>query len=207
VVALAGVFSAAEGLTPEQIDTRLGQVVDRLPDAIRNNLERRTKWIEQWFDAEMERLQAAYRSRIRWYAGFVGLVLVLVMGLDSIDLATELYREPARRQVVVAAAQEQVAADGDVCPGDEPAEPDPLASAQQQLRCTETLVGSIDGLDVSRWTDGPGWPSGRPKGLGAWITMVLGLGASVAALAAGAPWWFSVLKRLMGLRGGAKAET
>jgi hypothetical protein len=129
-------------------------------------------------------MEAAYRSRIRWYSGLVGLVLVAVMGLDAVHLTTELYREPARRQVVAAAAETE-------------------AEACADAECISEVVGRIDGLEVSRWAGGPGTfdrdvdvPTGTRDRLG----LLLGMGITVGALAAGGPWWFSVLKRLMGLR-------
>ncbi|HEX7134173.1 MAG TPA: hypothetical protein VF228_16470 [Iamia sp.] len=226
----AAITALASTITPDEDGDQIARLIARLPADIRNDVAKRATWIEQWFDAEMARLGAAYRSRIRWYAGFVGLVLVVVMGLDTVHLADELYREPQRRQILVAAAESEVAADGerDTCPEDDTATttteaeteteahdeaettgttaPGPSAAVRRDLACAESLVATIDGLDVSRWEDGPGWPSGLPDTLGGWATMLLGMGITVAALAVGAPWWYSVLKRLMGLRPGGRSD-
>lgn len=201
--------TAIDAVTRLSLDAaphQLAKLLAKLPDEIKDSAEKRVRWIEQWFDDEMARVEQAYRARIRWYAGFVGLVLVFVMGLDAIHLGTELYREPARRQVLTAAAEDEAAGAGSSCEVTPEEEPDATERARQRFDCTQDLIGELDGLDVSRWNDGPGWPSGIPKSVGDRLVMVLGMGAMVGALAAGAPWWFSILKRLMGLRKGAKGD-
>lgn len=232
IAALSGVFARPRDLTAEELASGLGRLVSKLPDGMRDDLEARTAWIERWYDAEMERLGTAYRSRIRWYAGVVALPLVLLMGIDAVHITSELYRDPTRRQVLVTAAERQIEEEGVVCPEEggtatttttttslettepsateptateptatEPAEePDPLADAQAGIACAERLVASIDGLSISRWQGRPGDEGALPSTFLGWLSMIAGLTISVAAFTAGAPWWFSVVKKLMDAR-------
>ena len=222
IAALSGVFARPRELTTEELASGLGRLVSRLPDTMRDDLEARTAWIERWYDAEMERLGTAYRSRIRWYAGVVALPLVLFMGIDAVHITSELYRDPTRRQVLVTAAERQIEEEGVVCPEEggttttttttptttepaatatEPAEePDPLADAQAGIACAERLVASIDGLSISRWQGRPGDDGRLPSTVLGWLSMIAGLTISAAAFTAGAPWWFSVVKKLMDAR-------
>lgn len=226
------------------VTTKLGSLVTNLPPGIAGTVEGKARWLEQFFDSEMDRLSKAYRARIRWWSAFIALPVVGILGIDAIQITSDLYREPAYRQVVVAAATTAVAeGDGEACPspttpagdaaddsteegtdegtdqtteegsgdstddgasggtGDD-AEPDPMGDAEARLDCAEVLSEQIQGLRASRWFGG----AGKPDSTGAWVTMLLGLGISAAALTAGAPFWFSVLQRLMGLRK-AKSET
>jgi hypothetical protein len=207
VAALASVFAAQKDLTDEQRRALLGKAVAAIPAPIRDDLAARTLWLERWFDAEMERLGQAYRSRIRWFTAVAALLLVGALGLDAIDISTQLYKEPDRRQVLVAAAEAEVAdpsAEACTTPSTSaPAtgdEPQPVAEVRDRLTCARNLVADIEGFQVGRWTPTDhGWDHMPPK-WGERLIAILGMAISVIAFTAGAPWWFSVLKKLMDAR-------
>ncbi len=213
IAALGSVFAATDELTPDQKKALLGSLVAKLPDGMRKDAAARAAWIERWFDAEMERLGALYRSRIRWFAGLAALILVGALGLDAIDMATQLYKEPDRRQVLVAAAEAEVAAaaaDDDPCtrPGatttttaTTTTAPEPVPQVRDRLECARNLVAGIEGFQVGRWTPNDfDWGRDMPPRLIDKLIALLGMAISIAAFTAGAPWWYSVLKKLMDAR-------
>jgi hypothetical protein len=61
--------------------------------------------IETWFNDAMDRLSGTYKRRAQVTAFFIGLFLALILNVDSILLATSLWREPTLRQAIVAEAQ------------------------------------------------------------------------------------------------------
>ncbi|HYI62650.1 MAG TPA: hypothetical protein VEW93_12695 [Acidimicrobiales bacterium] len=216
--------------------TQLGSLIERLPTSVKGEAGDRAQWLARWFDSEMAQVTAAYRRRIRWWAAAVGLVVVIGGGLDAGQLAAQLYRDPVRRDAAAAKAEQLIAA-GTACPDtaggtttttttpgaapDEdgtpatsaPATPtsaapaagaaEPGQAVTRQVECASAVADDLETLQVSRWVGGKVWPTDA----GGWVGMVLGLLASALAVAAGAPLWFSVLQRLMGLRRPAPGTT
>lgn len=170
-------------------NTPLGQVVTALPDGIQHDAVKLRGWFDQWFDGQMSHLSRTYRSHIRWYTAFVGIVFALVLHVDSLSVAKELYAKPTTRQLLVAEAERAVA------DGDASAVGCKEKDLEAQARCIERQVDKFESFDViavhswpPKWPDGPiGW-------------QLIGIAITAGAIAAGAPFWYDVLRRLMGLK-------
>lgn len=61
--------------------------------------------LESWFNDAMDRLSGAYKRKAQLTAFIIGLILALLLNVDSISVATSLWREPSLRQVIIAQAQ------------------------------------------------------------------------------------------------------
>ena len=57
-----------------------------------------------WFDHVMERSSGEYKRRVSKRALLIGTILAFAFNVDSIQIATSLWREPTLRQVIVAQA-------------------------------------------------------------------------------------------------------
>ena len=60
---------------------------------------------ENWFDHTMDRLEGWYKRRTGRIALVVGILLALVLNVDTFQVATALWKEPALRQTIVAQAE------------------------------------------------------------------------------------------------------
>ncbi len=60
--------------------------------------------IETWFNDVMDRLSGAYKRKAQLASFLIGLVLALLLNVDSINVATSLWREPTLRQAIIAQA-------------------------------------------------------------------------------------------------------
>jgi len=172
--------------------TPLGELVEHLPAAIRTDTDRMHAWFTSWFDDEMERLRISYRSKIRWWAAAIGVAVALLLGINSLQVARDLWNEPARREVVVTAA-DKIVADGGAADCT-PASGDDEGTLQDQITCVRDQADGILTLEVSAWQGG--WPDDA-RG---WADQLAGMAVTAGAIAAGSSFWFDVLKRLMGLR-------
>lgn len=61
---------------------------------------------ENWFDYTMDRLEGWYKRRTGRIALVVGVLLALVLNVDTFQIATSLWKEPALRQAIVAQAEQ-----------------------------------------------------------------------------------------------------
>jgi hypothetical protein len=79
------------------LDTYLSEGETRLSAA------RRT--VEQWFDEAMDRASGWYKRSTQLWLGVVGLLLACILNVDTLTVATALWRDPTLRQNVVEHAQ------------------------------------------------------------------------------------------------------
>lgn len=170
--------------------------------------------VERWFNDSMDRVSGVFKRYSQTMALLIGLILALLLNLDSIDLTIYLWRDPSLRQVLAARAAQL-----------ESVEPGTGGNPQQSY---EDLNAQLQDLNLPI-----GWGITENSGAGSCalfpgdqqsfgIPVVLTskclsspqptnqtnillklLGIVITALAArlGAPFWFDVLKRAVNLRG------
>jgi hypothetical protein len=64
--------------------------------------------VEKWFNDTMDRLSGLYKRKVQTVSFLVGLLLALFLNIDSVNIATSLWREPTLRQSIVAQAEAYV---------------------------------------------------------------------------------------------------
>ncbi|HEX5559028.1 MAG TPA: hypothetical protein VFX13_15510 [Gaiellales bacterium] len=159
---------------PRIKDTAAGQALLSIyrrsdEDAARFRLE-----AEAWFDDQMERLSGVYRrwsQRIVWA---VGIALVMAFNANTIQMVDTLYRDPARRDVIVAQA----------------------GNATASAKAGEAL-SRLDG----NFAPPLGWA--RHGGYSGWWTVAVapaGWLLTFLAISLGAPFWFDTLSKLARVR-------
>ena len=156
-----------------------------LTEAARD-LEDLKRRIDAWFEEAMNRVSGWYKRFSRLIAFVIGVILVALLNADSVNIASFLWRSPPIRAAVVEQAS-RVAEEG---------QPD-AEEAQAQLEQLEELqlpLGWVIGPD--REDDPRRWPV-RPI---EYPGKILGLLLTAVALTFGAPFWFDLLKRFVGVR-------
>jgi len=179
--------------------------LDAILREARDDREKLRAGLESWFDSEMTRLTAVYRRHTRWMIGFIAFLITLFVGFDAADYAGSLLDDQAGRQQLVAAATS-----GDqgqlrqLCGAhDDEAEVDTVAcfsSVIGQPALADAFATSLVGIQ----------PTGEdPRAFGnaeAWWSQLSnpahwpGFVMTVVAMLFGAPFWWEVLRRLMGMR-------
>ncbi len=190
-------FTANARLNPQQ----LTELIDKLPDS--DGKQAFIKWVEQgvtnvddlrkrtsdYFTGLMDQASATFRSNARSFVITLSLLLTVLLGTDSIELAKALWTNAELRAMAVAKAQMVVQEEG--------AETN-INDLLQELSELSLRVG---------W-----WRMALPESSEpvVWIQFVvlkiLGLGLTVAAVSQGSSFWYDLLKRLTspakGLGGG-----
>lgn len=230
-----------------------------VPDGLRRQL--RVFWAEAngdvqkfseaiggWFDSQMTRLSAVYKSQARIVLGVIGLFVVVggfAVGLrtDSLALVTDLQHDENLRTVLASAANSAVQADLNA-EGCKPADPTstsaPVPPSRPPATTSTTAVTAgcqLQGLtrlkefDLAIHSD-PKAVDGNPKTshsgsttgtseykpapeasvgdrlrfLGQHLRALLGVALTTLAIAFGSSFWYTILQRLVGLRGGGNTS-
>jgi hypothetical protein len=162
--------------------------------------------VEGWFNNVMSQSSSWYKIRAQWLAFWIGLWLAVFLNIDTIFIAQKLWQEPTARAVIVAQAQ---------------------AAAQTEAPVDEISFATVKDLNFPiGWTTTP-LESGSCGLLGVrdyrlvirsagkclsvtslpalnngWGIFVKLFGYLLTAFAAaqGAPFWFDILRKLVGVK-------
>jgi hypothetical protein len=179
--------------------------------------------IGQWFDNGMSRATTAFQNTMQYWSLAIGILLALTLNIDTIDIARTLWEDEGFRYTLNSTIQatditqlqqiSQEAAPTDIVA--QSVEDDtglemagvnaletyrhisdlrlPIGWNFQQLNPTEDedFVGNPRYV----WNFIPGNYEGW---FILWVTKIIGLGATMVAIAQGAPFWFGILRRLSG---------
>lgn len=208
--------------------------------ATSKSVEEAEQKIGQWFDNGMSRATTAFQNTMQYWSLLIGIVLAVVLNIDTIDIARTLWEDQGFRQTVNAAIQatditqlEQISqnvaqpndivaqgAEEDIDSEDEPERDDQGTVEEVEeagVDAVETYQRISDlrlpiGWSFERLDDEPEDENfvGNPRYLWnfvpwnyngwyfLWIMKIIGLGATMVAIAQGAPFWFGILRRLSG---------
>ncbi len=167
--------------------------------------------LEQQFDASMDRVSGWYKRNQQAWSLVIGLVLALGLNIDTVQIVTRLWTQPTERQMLVAYVQSSSSA-GSASSGQD------FAKLYQQAQNFSLPIGwPTEEVDCSSVGFLPGKQSypgfGGSTGLcrrivnlpamndgWGWLAKIFGIFVSTLATAQGAPFWFNVVGKLIGLR-------
>jgi len=139
--------------------------------------------VENWYDDGMERVSGVYKRRAQIYIAVIGLVLCSALNADTVMIARELWGDQALRTAIVTQAQAKTQVSG-ACK-----DKDALTCATDSIRDAEVPPIGWAGDGVRSVPEG--WK---------WLWKILGILISSVAVAMGAPFWFSLLNKVVNLR-------
>lgn len=175
--------------------------------------------IETWFNDTMDRLSGWYKRKAQWAAFAIGLSAALLLNVDTIQLATQLWKEPALREAI-SANTELIIQQYSETAGPEGS--DPLSALQRaqdqylglpvgwdfnvvQLMPTESCAFDPDSGQVFgfQWQGVCRRPFGASETTNGWLWLikkVAGILMTAAASAQGSSFWFDVLMKVVNVR-------
>jgi hypothetical protein len=215
-VATALVDELLDSPLPDQIAGRIAGIGGSLGRSLAALWERAAADPQQflvevagWYDAQMERVSGWYKRWTKRWLIAVGLLIAVLVGVDTVRIAESLYGSDTVREAVSAAAAEP-----GLC-GDPAAGTDQDVTDGPAARTALCVQDTLRGLDAAGLP--LGWPSGCPADVAAcarpaladpaapvdaldWLVKLLGIALTVGAAALGAPFWFDAIGRLSSLR-------
>ncbi len=210
-IAAAALREEIERLIPVALD----EIAALFPVGVLDDLEAEATKLRRWFEYTMDRMSGWYGRQTKWLLMVWGVIFALLLNIDSFNVAGTLWSDEVVRDAAVAAAEG--ATQGDDPTDCQPAEDDPYSCVDDAL----TKLKAAEGLGIPM-----GWPSAPwnwgdpvldgeenpiagltvgddpriPQGAGAWIYRLLGIAATGAAVAMGAPFWFNLLNKFVNFR-------
>ncbi|MDR3436701.1 hypothetical protein [Telmatospirillum sp.] len=141
-----------------------------------------------WFDASMERLSGDYKRRTQWVSFLIGLVIAIVLNVNSFDMARAFWAHPTLVQQAHLVDQGMSA--GQALQVLETAD---FPFGWKQAACDarqpgENPTDGVVGCATTTLRDHP-------------FNTIFGLLATAISLVFGAPFWFDLLQRFVQLRG------
>jgi hypothetical protein len=178
--------------------------------------------VERWFNNSMDRAGGWYKRNRQWGAFAIALFLVFIFNVDSIALGQQLWYEPALRQAIAAQAESYVSQNS----AEESPEGESAESGNGQIDIQgfhAELLGlgypvgwRIDPIGSNTCTlftennDLFGIPLGKKcyqpgtQRNGVFVVKLVGWLITALAAMQGAPFWFDLLQKLVGIRGAGK---
>jgi hypothetical protein len=144
--------------------------------------------VERWFDDAMDRVGGWYRRRAQQVIFALSIALTVAGNVDSISIARSLSIDAKSREQIALLAKEVVVRGRE---GKE-LKPDDVA----------TMIAQADQLGLPL-----GWSTPLPKGRHQWGEHIVGLLFTALAVSLGAPFWFDMLNKLLGLKGGKEEKS
>lgn len=165
-------------------ETETKQAVLKWIDSGVTNVEELRKRTTSYFNGVMEQAAATFRSNARSFVIVLSILLTLLLGTDSIELAKTLWTNASVRALAVAQAQAAVQQEGNEANIDD-------------------LIQQLSELNIVHigW-----WQMDTPEGnLPIYLLLkVLGLGLTAAAVSQGSSFWYDLLKKVVS-KGGSSS--
>jgi hypothetical protein len=174
--------------------------------------------IEKWFEESMDRVSGWYRRQTRLIAFGVGMLVAVLLNVDSIHLVQSLYRDSNLRLGLVASA-ENIAKQAPYNQFAQTINQPPVPSSANNgtgvlSSAAETTVGQIN-YELEKiqfpigWTKASGNKDEIQTGKDAygWFFTLIGWLITAIAVSLGAPFWFDTLSKLIRLAGVKPAES
>jgi hypothetical protein len=221
------VLSVSQPKLKQAVEALLTGVEEYVAEGQSTFLEAR-KNLEGWFDNCMDRLTSWYKRRSQTLAFVIGVSIAIVLNVDSLQLASQLWRDPIVRESLANQAAEFLNQNQDGLQTPDAQQLAQLQAQFSQLNIPIGWVGSALPADTSGAVlmgDGSQklctltprssadlfglrfgsecYPvANTPKfnDPTGWLLKIIGLLISGIAAAQGAPFWFDLLKNIIKIR-------
>ncbi len=190
----------------ERVNHYLLPNMEKAADNMDAKLAEYRKNTEAWFNDVMSQASNWYKLRAQWMAFWIGLAVAVFINIDTINIAQKLWQEPTARAIIVAQAQ-------NTAQSDTPTDTISFATAKSlnfPAGWTTTsldtkscrMIDIIDYEFVIRSAGDCLSVTSLPALNNGWgiLVKLFGYLLSAAAAAQGAPFWFDILRKLVGIK-------
>lgn len=154
--------------------------------------------LQTWFDDAMDRASGEYKRFSQYFLLAFGFVVAAVLNIDSVQIATTLWNDPAAARTAIVQAATATAGK----PAPDASSGNDTTAVLQQLQALPIPIGWSEVTKNTGATTNPlaifGHAVFGDGAHGLW--RVLGWILTAFGVSLGAPFWFNALQEMMGLR-------
>ncbi len=169
--------------------------------------------VETYFEDAMARVSGWYKRQVQFFIVLIALGVSLLLNADSIAIANNLVVNGSLRAAVVAVAEKDATDLGGMVAQTHSSTNN--QALNDTLPITATASVSTTAINPLTTLQGLGLPLGwgadqipKSNDWSGWLSKLLGLLITAAAISLGAPFWFEVLNKFVNLRlAGPKPQT
>jgi hypothetical protein len=198
VANLVDAFFELNNIMGEKIEAdKLKEIIDKLPEKTRKSLQpyvtakiedvdKLREKVNLWFTGLMDQAAATYKSHARRFVILFSLLVTLITGIDSIELATKLSQDATLREYTNARATAY-------------AELEEQPELETVLEDAEKLSLRVGWLTLPQTYPKKDSLTGRiPSDALAsyWLLKVLGLAITTVAVSQGSSFWYDILRKM-----------
>lgn len=155
---------------------------------------------DAWFESQMDRVSGWYKRTAQWWLVGIGAFIVIVGGIDSIQIAKQAYASPVFSKAFADTMTSVVAKEMAV-PSPAPGASAAPVSADDQKRRTTAVAQAVNTALANEPTIKVFWAKqSLPPDWQGWLLKLLGLLITIIAVSLGAPFWFDILKCIVNVR-------
>jgi hypothetical protein len=227
----AAASSAAAGsASQDPLINQARHAVVVLTNAAAGDAEQARKNIEDWYNTAMDRVSGWYKRRTQWFLFGIGLLVAIVLNVDSIRVVTALSTDKPKRDAIVGIAvayQKANPTPTTTATDTSGTTKSPATAAEKQ---TSAALGELNklglpigwknyGCALCEATPETPCPSTtklsfwqickkiqHPHWLRCWLLIFVGWLITALAVSLGAPFWFDMLNKIIVVRSTVKPQ-
>jgi hypothetical protein len=191
-------FAALRASVAAMSNQDLKKALLPLIDKAAGNLDEARKNIEDWYDSAMDRLTGFYKRRTQVALFIIGIVMAIVLNVDTVRATKKLWNDPVLREHMLEQARKQQPVPAPTTPADVSAARNDVVAAGREVSNLYSTQGFPAGWnqEAKQAWDFSGFSCAK-----AWSLFLVLLGWFLTAIAVtlGAPFWFDLLNKTLGL--------
>jgi hypothetical protein len=169
---------------------QFAQALRALAEQSGNDINKMRENLEAWFNGSMDRVSGTYKRRTQWVLFIMGLIITILLNVNTITIVKRLTTDTTLRQLVVAQAEIFAKRPDALTPN--------LEENRKQLEALNLPIGWENGIHFSS-------PFSEDfHFLDYLIRHLLGWLLTAGAISLGAPFWFDLLNKFMVIRSTVK---
>ena len=210
-------FTGDRPQLPKELEnTETGNLIKSIISNAEGNVQKVKDYLEDYFNSAMSELTTVYRKYVKYFSFLFAFALSIVLNIDTINIANNLWHNPAAREQTAAQISSVIDQNKNFFSSVkidstkiDSTNHKAVMTAIDSINANITKIGKADSL-LTALPLPIGWEAGnypvKNSGFLSWLVKLIGILITSVAIMMGAPFWFDVLNKIAGLKASMKKE-